>query len=182
MDGVRRLVRALSSSAREQAPNAAVSGAQLFVLRQIAAAPGLGIGELAACTLARQSAVSEVVARLAARGLVARAKSADDARHAVLTLTAAGRRTISGVQPTAQERLAAGLASLPRARRAALADGLEQWLAASGFAALPPTMFFEERGASRGAPARTRAAARPPQPRGKGSVGAATPRRGGARA
>jgi DNA-binding MarR family transcriptional regulator len=180
MDGVRRLVRALSSSAREQAPKAAVSGAQLFVLRQIAAAPGLGVGELAARTLARQSAVSEVVARLAARGLVARAKSSDDARHAVLTLTAAGRRTISGVQPTAQERLAAGLASLPRARRTALADGLERWLAASGFADLTPTMFFEERGSSHGA--RTRAGARPPRPRGKVGVRAATPRRGRARA
>src|SRR3982751_5293645 len=70
MDALRRIVRGLSASARVLPGGSSVSGAQLFVLRQIDAAPGLSIGELAARTLAGQSTVSEVVARLVERRLV----------------------------------------------------------------------------------------------------------------
>lgn len=144
MDGLRRVVRVLSASARDT-HGGGVSGARLFVLRQIAAEPGLSIGALAARTLSRQSAASEVVARLAAQGLVARARSDADGRQAVLTLTAKGRRAIARVEPTAQERLARGLGELPPARRRALAGALEEWLAAAGLDEVPATMFFEER-------------------------------------
>lgn len=155
MDALRRLVRALGTSARGAARAGAVSGAQLFVLRQIDAAPGLSIGELAGRTLARQSTVSEVVARLVERGLVERHASAADARQVELTLTARGRRAVAGAEPTAQERLAAGLAALPAERRGALRDALEAWLAASGLGEVPATMFFERAGAGDGAtPAR----------------------------
>src|SRR5690242_16035836 len=89
MDALRRLVRQLSASARGARRGAAggISGARLYVMRQIAASPGLSIGELAARTHARQSAVSEVVARLVDAGLVARRASATDGRLASLTLT-----------------------------------------------------------------------------------------------
>jgi len=144
MDGLRRVVRALSASARGLPRDGGVSGAQRFVLRQIAAAPGLSVGELATRTLARQSTVSEVVARLVTGGLVARRASATDARQSELTLTARGRRAIAAAELTAQERLAAGLAALPAARREVLADGLEAWLVAAGLAEVPATMFFED--------------------------------------
>lgn len=120
-----------------------MSGAQLFVLRQIAAAPGLALGELAARTLAGQSTVSEVVARLVERRLVTRRTHASDARQAVLTLTAKGERAIAGVELTAQERLANGLGALSTTQRESLARGLEAWLEASGIANVPATMFFE---------------------------------------
>ena len=149
MDALRRLVRALSASARGGAGTGGVSGAHLFVLRQIAAAPGLSVGELATRTLARQSTVSEVVARLVAGGLVRRRPSAADARQVELSLTPLGRRRIARVGPTAQERLADALAAMPPARREALVDGLEAWLAAAGLADVPPTMFFEGAGARR---------------------------------
>ena len=121
MDALRRIVRGLSTSARVLPGGSSVSGAQLFVLRQIDAAPGLSIGELAARTLAGQSTVSEVVARLVERRLVARRASALDARQSELTLTASGRRAIAAVEPTTQERLAAhspscGPASARRSR------------------------------------------------------------------
>lgn len=144
MDALRRLVRVLGASARALPDGHGVSGAQLFVLRQISATPGLSLRELAARTLTGQSTVSEVVARLVERRLVTRATSATDARQAVLTLTAAGRRAVAGAALTAQERLAAALAELPDAERDALAGGLEAWLAAAGFAEVPPTMFFED--------------------------------------
>jgi DNA-binding MarR family transcriptional regulator len=143
MDALRRIVRGLSASARGGG-NAGVTGAQLFVLRQVAAAPGLTVGELAARTLTGQSTVSEVVTKLVDARLVARATSPQDARQVRLTLTARGRRTIAGLEPTAQERLANGLGTLSAARRAALADALDVWLAASGLEGEAPTMFFEE--------------------------------------
>src|SRR5438552_2043436 len=55
MDALRRIVRGLSASARVLPGGSSVSGAQLFVLRQIDEVPGLSIGELAARTLAGQS-------------------------------------------------------------------------------------------------------------------------------
>jgi DNA-binding MarR family transcriptional regulator len=162
MDALRRVVRALSASARGLPGRGGVSGAQLFVLRQVAAAPGLSLRELGARTLARQSAVSEVVGRLVERGLVERGRSAVDARQAVLTLTPRGRRALAGVQPTAQERLAEALAAMPAARRASLARGLEGWLGAAGLDELPATMFFEGGGRD----ARRAAAPRSARPRG----------------
>lgn len=142
MDSLRRIVRALSSSAR-LAGRSSTSGAQAFVLHQLVATPGLSIRELAHRTFARQSTVSEVVARLVASRLVARRASASDARRVELTLTPRGRRMAQRVPPTAQEQLAAGLARLPAARRRSLALGIEAWLAAADLTAVPATMFFE---------------------------------------
>src|SRR5690349_4798247 len=86
MDALRRLVRQLSASARSAAngDRSAPSGARLFVMRQIAADPGLSISELATRTHARQSTISEVVARLIESKLVTRRASPIDARQAEL--------------------------------------------------------------------------------------------------
>jgi DNA-binding MarR family transcriptional regulator len=151
MDSLRRIVRVLGASARGTAARDGATGAQLFVLHQIDAAPGLSIGELAARTLTGQSTVSEVVSRLVERGLVARHADPTDARQTRLQLTARGRSTIRGTEPTAQERLATGLASLAPAERDELARALDRWLEAAGLAELPATMFFEdERVSARG--------------------------------
>ena len=161
MDALRRIVRGLSGSARMLPGGSKVTGAQLFVLRQIGAAPGLTIGGLAARTLAGQSTVSEVVAKLVARRLVARQAGAEDARQSVLTLTAAGRRAVDGVEATAQERLAAGLRALRPAERRTLADALDGWLDRAGLGDVPATMFLEDApAASRRTSARTRAEGR----------------------
>jgi DNA-binding MarR family transcriptional regulator len=143
MESLRRVVRALSTSLRGSARADGITGAQLFVLRQIAAAPGLSMNELAARTLARQSTVSEVVSKLTQRGFVMRGMHATDGRQAVLTLTVSGRRAIAGVGATMQERLADGLAKLSPSQRSTLADALETWLAVSGLADIPAPMFFE---------------------------------------
>lgn len=143
MESLRRVVRALSTSLRGAPRADGITGAQLFVLRQIAAAPGLSMNDLAARTLARQSTVSEVVSRLTQRGLVLRGMHAQDARQAVLTLTASGRRAIVGVEATTQERLAEGLTLMSASQRAVLAGALEAWLAAAGLSDIPAPMFFE---------------------------------------
>ncbi|MBW8768867.1 MAG: MarR family transcriptional regulator [Gemmatimonadetes bacterium] len=145
MDALRRIVRGLSASARVLPGGSSVSGAQLFVLRQIDAKPGLSIGELAARTLAGQSTVSEVVTRLVDRRLVARRASATDARQSELTLTASGRRAIASVEATTQERLAGALAQLRADEREILATALESWVAAAYLADEAPAMFLEDK-------------------------------------
>jgi len=144
MDSLRSIVRAIGGLSRTPSKSG-ISGAQLFALRQISETPGLSLGDLAARTLARQSSVSELVSRLADRGLIHREPGESDARQVQLTLTAKGRRAIAESTVTAQERLISGLQILPKAKRLQLAENLEAWLAASGFADVPPTMFFESR-------------------------------------
>lgn len=144
LDALRRLVRALSASAHGSGRG--VTGAQLFVLRQIGSTPGISVDALARRTFARQSTVSEVVARLTAAGFVTRARSATDARRVELALSAAGRRVVRrhDAGPTAQERLAAALERLGPRQRRALADSLEAWLLEAQLTGTPATMFFEQ--------------------------------------
>ncbi|HEY0778031.1 MAG TPA: MarR family winged helix-turn-helix transcriptional regulator [Gemmatirosa sp.] len=126
-----------------------MSAAQLFVLRTVAAEPGIAVGELAARTHTRQSTVSEVVARLADRGLVERRADAADARRRTLHLTAAARALVRTARRTVPERLVTALDALPPAERAALARGLERWVTAAGLDVVEPTMFFEARSRAR---------------------------------
>jgi DNA-binding MarR family transcriptional regulator len=143
MDALRRLVRALRTSARDAERAHAVSAAQLFVLRELAAAPGLSFGDLARRTHTRQSSVSEVVARLVEAGLVARTTATDDGRRRELTLTARGRAIAESAAATMPERLVQSLDALPATTRGALADGLQRWVDAAGLADVAPAMFFE---------------------------------------
>lgn len=144
MDALRRVVRAISTSARGHGRVGEVSGAQRFVMRQLRAAPGITVRELAERTLARQGTVAEVVAKLVAGGLVTRTASLVDARQVVLTLTARGRRSTIRAGTTVQERLVDGLARLSADRRLVLAESLEAWLEAAGLVDTPVRMLLDE--------------------------------------
>jgi DNA-binding MarR family transcriptional regulator len=143
MDGLRRIVHALhlGTSASERAVG--LSSAQLFVLRQLHAVSEQSLGDLARRTRTTQSSVSEVVARLVRRGLVAREPSTRDRRRAVLTLTAAGAALVATAPETVQDRLVAGFGRLDPDAQRALAEAIEAWLAMSGLADVRPKFFFE---------------------------------------
>ncbi len=143
MDSLRRVVHAIRVATRASERAFGLTTAQLFVLRQLSAAPGQSMSDLAARTRTTQSSISEVVARLVGRGLVAREASRDDRRRAVLSLTAEGRAMLETAPETIQERLLRGFDQLDEATRAALADHLEAWLTASGLDDVSPTLFFE---------------------------------------
>lgn len=107
MNALRRLVRALRTSGAAASGEMGMSVAQLFALRIIGRQPGLSMGDVAAATLTTPSAVSEVVPRLVARGLVRREPDAEDHRRVLCTLpgkvercgTAWGRRCRSASSP-----------------------------------------------------------------------------------
>ncbi|HEY8548699.1 MAG TPA: MarR family transcriptional regulator, partial [Vicinamibacterales bacterium] len=92
LDAIRRIVQALRESSRWAEQHLGVSGAQLFVLQALAAAPNMSVNELAARVHTHQSSVSTVVARLVARGLVRRERSALDGRRVELSLSPRGQR------------------------------------------------------------------------------------------
>jgi DNA-binding MarR family transcriptional regulator len=143
MDNLRRVVRALRSANVDAERDHGITAAKLFVLRQIASAPGQCLADVARRTLTAQSSVSEVVAKLVAADLVTRAVSSSDRRRVTLTLTDAGRRIVEGAPETLQERLVEGFHSLSPEMGASLARSLAAWLALSGLGEVPATMFGE---------------------------------------
>ncbi len=145
LDAIRKLVRALGDSARMAQGRSGISGAQLFVLRVLAAHPeGLSINELADRTMTHQSSVSVVVTRLVSRGLVSRAPSAQDRRRQIVTLTPRGSALHRTAPAVAQELLVEAVRTLSPARRRALATGLRALTDALNISDQTAPMFFEE--------------------------------------
>lgn len=143
MDGLRRLVRVLRSANSDTRREAGITSAQLFVLRHIAENPGRSLDEIVRRTLTTQSAASEVVARLVARGLATSEPAAYDRRRIALTVTPAGEQVVRESSPPIQDTLIAALRCLPAPQQHAIADGLTAWLAAADLAGIAPSMFFE---------------------------------------
>jgi DNA-binding MarR family transcriptional regulator len=150
MDQLRTLVRALRVSTRAVEREIGISGAQLFVLQQLAGAPARSINELAERTRTHQSSVSTVVSRLAERGLVAREAAVQDARRMEIALTEAGRALLEDAPRTAQVRMVEALAAMPPAQARALADGLSALVRQAGLQDLPASFFFEDEGGAHG--------------------------------
>lgn len=116
LDELRRLVQFVRLSSHAAEKDVGISGAQLFVLRELAAAPGLSIRQLTERTLTDQSSVSVVVSRLVAAGLISRRKDPDDARRTLLRPTARGRALLDRAPEPYQARLITALQGLSRTR------------------------------------------------------------------
>lgn len=144
LDSLRRIVQTLRESARRAERDMGISGAQLFVLEKLAEAPSQSINELAVRTHTHQSSVSTVVARLVEHGLVARERSAGDARRLELVLTGRGRRMTARSPGAAQDRLLRTVEGLqPKARRQ-LASLLHQVVIGMDALEPRPRMFFDD--------------------------------------
>ena len=143
MDALRRIVQVLRASALRVEHDVGISGAQLFVLSSIGAEAGQSVGEIAARTATRQSTVSEVVARLVALRLVTRARSREDGRRVVLTVTTRGAEVLTRSPTTPQADLIGAFDGRPAATRRSLAVGLQRWSLAAGLGEGAPAMLFE---------------------------------------
>jgi len=161
LNSLRRVVRAFRAWAQAVEETLAISGAQHFVLEQLAHAPAASLNDLAARTHTHKSSVSVVVARLVERGFVRRTASPADRRLVALSLTAAGRRALSRVPFSAQSRLVAALERLPPRHLAAFATDFERFTRELGIHEMEPTLMFESapRSDGRASPRRARARA-----------------------
>ncbi|AGC46998.1 MarR family transcriptional regulator [Myxococcus stipitatus DSM 14675] len=149
MDGIRRIVRLLRVSAKASERVVGISGAQLFVLQQLAEGGPCSINALAERTLTHQSSVSVVVARLLERGLATRRASEEDGRRVEVALAPAGRALLREAPAMAQARLISGLRRLPPTEREGLARGLSALVRELGLDGKEATLFFEDEPAMR---------------------------------
>jgi MarR family transcriptional regulator, lower aerobic nicotinate degradation pathway regulator len=141
---MRRILRALRTSARRAEAQVGVTGAQLFVLQILADSPALSMNELAERTVTHQSTVSTVVNRLVRRRLVTKSRSAEDGRRVELRLSSSGRALVRRAPEAAQSRLIEGLQALPAAEGRELARMLRRLVTAMGAAREPAEMFFAD--------------------------------------
>lgn len=143
LDSLRRIVRSLRVSSRAAEKRVGLSGAQLFVLRQLADGGAMSVNELAERTLTHQSSVSVVVQRLVTGGLVARKSSHKDGRRLELSLTPAGKRAVAQGPDPAQHALLDALRKMPPKRRAQLARSLAELVTSAGMSNDNPELFLE---------------------------------------
>jgi DNA-binding MarR family transcriptional regulator len=144
LNAVRRLVRGLRSAAEAVERELSVSAAQLFVLRELDHVPDQSVKDLAAVTMTTHSTVSQVVSQLITKGLVTRTPDASDGRRAVLRVTRPGAALVKRSPRIIQADLIEGFAALRPAERRTLANGLEKWLAKSGFSHVTSRMLFDK--------------------------------------
>lgn len=143
MNAIRALVAALSQSARAIERESGVTNAQLFVLRELEAHEPLSINDLAARAMTLQSTASLLVARLVSLGLVRRAADANDARRALITLTARGRRIVEQAPEPPTALVLRALRKLPPRTRSGLDHGLTQLLESMGVSRTASPPLFE---------------------------------------
>ena len=94
---------------------AGVSGAQVWVLAQVAGQPDIRVTELARALAIHQTTASNLVDRLDSAGMLQRRRDPADQRVVRLRVTAAGRRALANAPGPAQGVLPAALKRLTRA-------------------------------------------------------------------
>ena len=144
LDALRRIVRELRLANSGVEKVTGLSAAQLYVLQQVAAAPGASLSELAARTLTDRTSVAAVVDRLLARDLVERRRSTTDRRRVEILPTDAGRAVLSRAPHPPTRRLLTGLEALDDKQLRRLAISLTRLVHAMGLADEPAVMLFED--------------------------------------
>lgn len=143
MDALRRVTQAIRLSSSAAQKSVGITGAQLFVLQELARSPVTSLTELVDRTLTDQSSVSVVVSRLVERGLVVRQRSQVDARKVELRLAARGRALLRRAPETAQARLIESLRSVSAQELSVTASVLSRLARQMGASRAKPVMFFE---------------------------------------
>jgi DNA-binding MarR family transcriptional regulator len=143
-DGLRRIVQILRLSTQAIEKQHGVSGAQLFVLQQLAENGGGSLRELAVRTHTDASSVSVVVSRLVRKGLVQTKRAVDDRRRAEVTLSPRGRQLLRKAPEPAQARLIRALEMLTHREITVFGAALGQLASSLGASPGAPAMFFEK--------------------------------------
>jgi len=153
LDSIRRLVRLLRLTDRAIQSERGLSGAQMFVLHELAKSSPLSLSELAERTLTDQSSVSVVVTRLVDAGYVSRDRDKRDGRRLVLNLTKTGKAVTDKSPTVAQEKIIEAIERIAPSERRRFADTFVRIIAEMGEdRGAAPMMFAEEDPDGRRAP------------------------------
>ncbi len=137
---VRRIIHALDVQSKRLTRETGLSAAQFVVLRAVRE-----LGEVTTRSVSRhvsltQPTVTQILDRLAARGLIERYRSAQDRRVVHTRLTEAGEATLEDAPPLLQERFVKNFDGLPTDRRRDIVAALEdvaRMMGAEGYDAPP---------------------------------------------
>lgn len=127
-DALRPALLRVSRRLRQEAQRDGLSAQDALLLGHIRKHPGVGVSALADIERTSRPTMSAHIKRLETEGLVARASHADDGRRSGLTVTTAGVRKLEAIRRRRNDWLAARLARLDIADRAALAAAAEPLL------------------------------------------------------
>jgi len=119
-DALRPAILRVSRRLRQEAQKVGLSAQDALLLNHIRKTPGVGVSALADFERTSKPTMSAHIKRLEADGLVARAGDAEDGRRSGLTVTAAGARKLEIIRRERNDWLAARLARLSPAERAAV--------------------------------------------------------------
>ncbi|MBS1211399.1 MAG: MarR family transcriptional regulator [Proteobacteria bacterium] len=125
----RMIFRAVQQHSHWVESRAGVSSAQLWVLWELAQKPGLRVTELARAMAVHQSTASNLLEKLAKKGLVRRERISEDQRVVNLYLTDIGRETLMRIPKPAQGILQHALLSLPEETLFSIARDLDVLIA-----------------------------------------------------
>jgi len=122
----RVVVRSVKRHYRAVERSCGVSGAQLWAMAEIAATPGIKVGQLAKELAVHQSTVSNMLDRLEELELIARKRVADDQRVVQVFLTPTGVKTIKTAPRPAVGVLQQALSAMSERRLKSLHEHLEE--------------------------------------------------------
>ena len=117
---LRQIVRAIDLHSKKLVQRHGVTGPQMLVLKKLAEAAPLAVGELARRANLSQATVTDILDRMQRRGLVSRMRSEADKRRVIVTLTAEGTRLLDTSPPLLQDSFVAGFQELPRWEQTAM--------------------------------------------------------------
>jgi DNA-binding MarR family transcriptional regulator len=103
VEALRRIIRAVDLHSRSLIQKYRLTGPQLIVLRAIADSRPTSVGEIARAVHLSQATVTGILDRLEARDLVTRARSLEDRRRVVVSLSPGGEDKLRAAPPLLQE-------------------------------------------------------------------------------
>jgi DNA-binding MarR family transcriptional regulator len=125
-DELERLARILGQIGPDEVCCDGLSQRQTAILRILVSSEGARLSDLAARSGITASAMTRVLEKLEARGLVARVRGArDDGRTAMVRITPAGKRTRKLLDQLMRSRTQTILNAIPMKQRSAVLNALE---------------------------------------------------------
>ncbi|MCZ4103479.1 MULTISPECIES: MarR family winged helix-turn-helix transcriptional regulator [Streptomyces] len=128
---VAELLEVLWGRGQEDAPQGSIPPSQLRALTVIEECEGANLRALSQALGSRPSAVSRLCDRLEAAGLLERTPSATSGREIELRLTSHGQTALADIRAARHNELTAVLQTMPAAKLAVLAEGLEAFHSAA---------------------------------------------------
>jgi DNA-binding MarR family transcriptional regulator len=140
---IRRIIRAVDRHSKQLQQVQDLTSPQLVCLLTLVRQCPLTLKALSQAIDLSPSTTVGVVDRLAAKGLVARRRSATDRRQVRVSATAAGETAAQQAPSPLQNRLVEGLRALPEQERVVLAQSLERIVALMGAADLDASAILD---------------------------------------